>query len=242
MARVLLVEDDPTIRETASLVLERFEFEVTTAADGDAGLAAFQADEPDVALLDIMLPGLDGISLCRRIRESSDIPVVMLTARSDPLDIVAGLEAGADDYVTKPFDGPVLAARLRAVLRRIGRAEESEHERIALGDLEIDVAAMEVTVSGEPVRLTATEARLLIELARNAGIVLDRDTLLQKVWDYEWSGDTRLVDVHVQRLRAKIGSERIETVRGIGYKLPKPGERHELGSRRERCAGGSRWP
>jgi DNA-binding response OmpR family regulator len=222
MARVLLVEDDPTIRETASMVLERFEFEVATAADGDEGLIAFRAAEPDVALLDIMLPGLDGISLCRRIRESSDIPVVMLTARSDPLDVVAGLEAGADDYVTKPFDGPVLAARLRAVLRRVDRAEASEHELIELGDLEIDVAAMEVSVAGERVRLTATEARLLIELARNAGIVLDRDTLLERVWDYEWSGDTRLVDVHVQRLRAKIGSEQIETVRGIGYKLPKP--------------------
>jgi DNA-binding response OmpR family regulator len=146
----------------------------------------------------------------------------MLTARSDPLDIVAGLEAGADDYVTKPFDGPVLAARLRAVLRRAAHTDEPERERMKFGDLEIDVAAMEVTIGGEPVRLTATEARLLIELGRNAGIVLNRDKLLERVWDYEWAGDTRLVDVHVQRLRAKIGSERIETVRGIGYKLPKP--------------------
>jgi DNA-binding response OmpR family regulator len=222
MARVLLVEDDPTIRETASLVLERHGFDVVSAADGEAGLAEFARAEPDVALLDIMLPGLDGVSVCRRIREDSDVPIVMLTARSDPLDIVAGLEAGADDYVTKPFDGPVLAARLRAVLRRTGRTEEPDRERMKFGDLEIDVAGMEVRIGTEPVRLTATEARLLIELGRNAGIVLNRDTLLERVWDYEWAGDTRLVDVHVQRLRAKIGSERIETVRGIGYKLPKP--------------------
>jgi len=220
MARVLLVEDDEAIRETAAMVLERHGFEVSAAADGDAGLAEFERSEPDVALLDIMLPGLDGISLCRRIRETSEVPVVMLTARSDPLDIVAGLEAGADDYVTKPFDGPVLAARLRAVLRRASRGDD-DHDRMAFEGLEIDVDAMEVTVDGEEVRLTATEARLLIELARSAGIVLSRDTLLENVWDYEWSGDTRLVDVHVQRLRAKIGSERIETVRGVGYKLPR---------------------
>ena len=221
MTRVLLVEDDPTIRETATLVLERHGFEVQAAADGVAGLAEFERAEPDIALLDVMLPGLDGVSVCRRIREVSTVPVVMLTARSDPLDIVAGLEAGADDYVTKPFDGPVLAARLRAVLRRAARADEPERELMRFGDLEIDVAAMEVKVGGEPVKLTATEAKLLIELARNAGIVLERDTLLDRVWDYEWAGDTRLVDVHVQRLRAKIGAERIETVRGIGYKLPK---------------------
>ena len=221
MARVLLVEDDEAIRETASMVLERHGFEVTSAPDGDAGLAEFERSEPDVALLDIMLPGLDGISLCRRIRETSEVPVVMLTARSDPLDVVAGLEAGADDYVTKPFDGPVLAARIRAVLRRAAGAGEPERDRMSFSGREIDVDAMEVSVDGEPVRLTATEARLLIELARNAGIVLSRDTLLENVWDYEWSGDTRLVDVHVQRLRAKIGSERIETVRGVGYKLPK---------------------
>jgi DNA-binding response OmpR family regulator len=222
--RVLLVEDDPTIRETATLVLERHGFEVRSAADGAAGLDEFERDEPDVALLDIMLPGLDGVSVCRRIRELSTVPVVMLTARSDPLDIVAGLEAGADDYVTKPFDGPVLAARLRAVLRRAARGDEPDRERMRFGDLEIDVAAMEVRVGGEPVKLTATEARLLIELGRNAGIVLERDTLLDRVWEYEWAGDTRLVDVHVQRLRAKIGAERIETVRGVGYKLPKPQE------------------
>ena len=218
--RVLLVEDDPAIRETASLVLERHGFEVSSAADGETGLAEFERSEPDVALLDVMLPGIDGVSVCRRIRETSELPVVMLTARSDPLDVVAGLEAGADDYVTKPFDGPVLAARLRAVLRRAAREPDRERERMTFGGLEIDVDAMEVKVDGEPVRLTATEARLLIELGRNVGIVLSRDTLLERVWDYQWSGDTRLVDVHVQRLRAKIGAERIETVRGIGYKLP----------------------
>ena len=217
---VLFVEDDPAIRETTALLLESLGFEVTSAENGQSGIDAFRAQPPDVALLDVMLPRVDGITVTRLIRAESATPVVLLSARGDPLDVVAGLEAGADDYVAKPFDGPVLAARLRAVLRRARReAGQVDGDRIVVGELEIDVAGMTARVRGAEARLTTTEARLLIELARSAGVVLDRDTLLDRVWDYKWGGDTRLVDVHIQRLRAKIGAERIATVRGVGYKL-----------------------
>lgn len=219
-ARVLLVEDDPAIRETTAMLLSELGFAVAVAADGQAGLDAFRASPPDVALLDVMLPRIDGISLTRAIRDAGTTPVVLVSARDDPLDVVAGLEAGADDYVTKPFDGPVLAARLRAVLRRAGIAAGSGGDGLLrFGELEVDPAGMTARVAGEPVRLTATEARLLTELGRNPGIVLSRDQLLESVWGYEWGGDTRLVDVHIQRLRAKIGAAWIETVRGAGYKL-----------------------
>jgi DNA-binding response OmpR family regulator len=217
MHSILLVEDDATIREATARSLERDGFHVETAPDGQAGLAAFRARPPDAALLDVMLPRLDGVSLCRAIRAESAVPVVMLSARSDAVDVVLGLEAGADDYVAKPFDPPVLAARLRAVLRRATRLEGASVLRF--DGLEIDTAGMVVRVADQEVALSPTEYRLLVELARNAGIVLDRDTLLRDVWDYSWSGDTRLVDVAVQRLRAKVGRERIETVRGTGYKL-----------------------
>jgi DNA-binding response OmpR family regulator len=216
---VLFVEDDPAIRETTSLLLESLGFTVRTAANGQSGIDSFREQEPDVVLLDVMLPRIDGITLTRLVRVQSDAPVVLLSARGGPLDVVAGLEAGADDYVPKPFDGPVLAARLRAVLRRARREADNGAERIVLGELEVDIPGMAARVDGADVRLTATEARLLIELARNAGIVLDRDALLERVWDYRWGGDTRLVDVHIQRLRAKIGPDRIGTVRGVGYKL-----------------------
>jgi DNA-binding response OmpR family regulator len=217
MHSILLVEDDRTIRDATALSLERDGFEVETAADGIAGLAAFHARRPNLALLDVMLPGLDGVSLCRAIRAESSVPVVMLSARSDPVDVVLGLEAGADDYVAKPFDPPVLAARLRAVLRRAAPASRPAVKRF--GDLEIDTDGMVVRVGGDVVALSPIEYRLLLELARNTGIVLTRDTLLENVWDYSWAGDTRLVDVAVQRLRAKVGRDRIETVRGAGYKL-----------------------
>jgi DNA-binding response OmpR family regulator len=164
-----------------------------------------------------MLPGVDGVSVCRSIRERSVVPIVMLTARTDPVDVVLGLEAGADDYVTKPFEPAILAARLRAVLRRVARHDASPVLRA--GELEIDRGGMEVRISGAPVALTPTEYRLLLELAENRGTVLSRERLLEDVWGYVWSGDTRLVDMHVGRLRAKIGADAIETVRGAGYKL-----------------------
>ncbi|MEV3856798.1 two-component system response regulator CseB [Streptomyces sp. NPDC050095] len=230
---VLFVEDDDVIREATQLALERDGFVVTAMPDGLAGLEAFRADRPDIALLDVMVPGLDGVSLCRRIRDESTVPVIMLSARADSIDVVLGLEAGADDYVTKPFDGAVLVARIRAVLRRFGHAggpsaagsgatEEAPSAAggvLNFGDLEIDTEGMEVRKDGAPVALTPTEMRLLLEFSSAPGTVLSRDKLLERVWDYGWGGDTRVVDVHVQRLRTKIGQDRIETVRGFGYKL-----------------------
>ncbi|MCX3058436.1 two-component system response regulator CseB [Streptomyces beihaiensis] len=230
---VLFVEDDDVIREATQLALERDGFVVTAMPDGLSGLEAFRADRPDIALLDVMVPGLDGVSLCRRIRDESTVPVIMLSARADSIDVVLGLEAGADDYVTKPFDGAVLVARIRAVLRRFGHAggpsasgsgaaEEPAAPAggvLRFGDLEIDTEGMEVRRAGAPVALTPTEMRLLLEFSSAPGTVLSRDKLLERVWDYGWGGDTRVVDVHVQRLRTKIGQDRIETVRGFGYKL-----------------------
>ncbi|GAA0654577.1 two-component system response regulator CseB [Streptomyces thermocarboxydovorans] len=224
---VLFVEDDDVIREATQLALERDGFAVTAMPDGLSGLEAFRANQPDIALLDVMVPGLDGVSLCRRIRDESMVPVIMLSARADSIDVVLGLEAGADDYVTKPFDGAVLVARIRAVLRRFERAGGGREARdaaddggvLAFGELEIDTEGMEVRRAGEPVALTPTEMRLLLEFSSAPGTVLSRDKLLERVWEYGWGGDTRVVDVHVQRLRTKIGQDRIETVRGFGYKL-----------------------
>lgn len=231
---VLFVEDDDVIREATQLALERDGFEVTAVPDGLAGLEAFRSDRPDIALLDVMVPGLDGVSLCRRIRDESTVPVIMLSARADSIDVVLGLEAGADDYVTKPFDGAVLVARIRAVLRRFGHAGGATGAGggvrgdsagqvpggvLRFGDLEIDTEGMEVRRGGVTVALTPTEMRLLLEFSTAPGTVLSRDRLLERVWDYGWGGDTRVVDVHVQRLRTKIGQDRIETVRGFGYKL-----------------------
>ncbi|MFE7613736.1 two-component system response regulator CseB [Streptomyces celluloflavus] len=229
---VLFVEDDDVIREATQLALERDGFVVTAMPDGLAGLEAFRADRPDIALLDVMVPGLDGVSLCRRIRDESTVPVIMLSARADSIDVVLGLEAGADDYVTKPFDGAVLVARIRAVLRRFGHASGPDgagggaadadvpaEAVLRFGDLEVDTEGMEVRKGGVNVALTPTEMRLLLEFSNAPGTVLSRDRLLERVWDYGWGGDTRVVDVHVQRLRGKIGQDRIETVRGFGYKL-----------------------
>ncbi|MFF1561400.1 two-component system response regulator CseB [Streptomyces sp. NPDC058279] len=229
---VLFVEDDDVIREATTLALERDGFVVTAMPDGLAGLESFRADRPDIALLDVMVPGMDGVSLCRRIRDESTVPVIMLSARADSIDVVLGLEAGADDYVTKPFDGSVLVARIRAVLRRFGHAngvhgggpgsegaDAGERGVLTFGDLEVDTEGMEVRKAGAPVALTPTEMRLLLEFSSAPGTVLSRDRLLERVWDYDWGGDTRVVDVHVQRLRTKIGQDRIETVRGFGYKL-----------------------
>lgn len=218
---VLLVEDDEVIREATAMALERYGYRVETAADGLAGRAAFRQLRPDVVLLDVNLPFLDGFSLCRAIREQDDTPVIMLTARNDGVDIVQGLEAGADDYLAKPFEVMVLVARIRAVLRR-AKPPAAAHEVTTVGGLVVDHDALEVTVDGQVVQLTPTELRLLLELVSEVGFVVSRDALLTRVWDYPSGGDSRVVDVHMQRLRTKVGKDRIETVRGFGYKLLKP--------------------
>ncbi|MGP8300119.1 two-component system response regulator CseB [Streptomyces inhibens] len=223
MTDVLLVEDDPLLREATQLSLERYGYQVRTASDGLAGLARFRDRAPDVAVLDVMLPHLDGVSLVRRIREVSRLPVLMVSARTDPVDVVLGLEAGADDYITKPYDIPVLLARIRAALRRTTdftqHTPQGEETLLRFGDITLNTASMEVHRAGRLLELTPTERRLVLEFAAQPGVVLSRITLLERVWDYAWGGDTRVVDVHVQRLRAKIGRDRVVTVRGFGYKL-----------------------
>ena len=220
--RILLVEDDPSIREVTAIGLEAASFHVTTAADGVEGIERFKADPFDLVLLDVMLPRLDGYEVCRQIRRTSTVPVVMLTARADTMDVVVGLEAGADDYVRKPFEVPELIARIRAALRRAG-ASAGETNELSLGAIAIDVAGRVASRAGQPISLTRTEFDLLLELVRHAGQVLTRDTLLDRVWGYDYLGDSRLVDVAIQRLRAKIEAdpavpELIQTVRGAGYK------------------------
>ncbi|MFF0413826.1 response regulator [Kitasatospora sp. NPDC004745] len=266
---ILLVEDDEVIREATRMALERYGFPVTTAADGLEGLETFHAVHPDLLLLDVMLPLLDGVGLCRRIREESQLPILMMSARTDPVDVVSGLEAGADDYVVKPFESAVLVARIRTVLRRVRVVPAADTPPPAAQDgpagpaavpvaitpvapvetaappapggtpqvappvappsavrsfdgMQVDTDSMEVRVDGRLVPLTPTELRLLLEFTAAPGIVLERSTLLERVWDYDWGADTRVVDVHVQRLRAKIGAGRIETVRGFGYKFRRP--------------------
>ncbi|MFF0388203.1 two-component system response regulator CseB [Kitasatospora sp. NPDC004615] len=226
--RILLVEDDEVIREATQLALERYGFPVDTAGDGLEGLERFRAAPPDLLLLDVMLPLLDGVGLCRRIREESQLPILMMSARTEPIDVISGLEAGADDYVVKPFEIAVLVARIRTVLRRTGFGPTATAAAAAtapgnsvrvIDDLEVDTDAMEVKVAGRPVPLTPTELRLLLEFTAAPGVLMERQVLLERVWDYSWGADSRVVDVHVQRLRAKIGATRIETVRGFGYKL-----------------------
>jgi two-component system response regulator MtrA len=220
--RILLVEDDPSIREITAIGLGAAGFAVETAEDGVIALERFRAEAFDLVLLDLMLPRLDGYEVARQIRRTSTIPIVMLTARSEAIDVVVGLEAGADDYVRKPFELPELVARVRAALRRAG-ATSPEDATLRLGPLAIDVAGRTVTREGSDVPLTRTEFDLLLELARHPGQVLSRDVLLDRVWGYDYLGDSRLVDVAIQRLRAKVerdpaAPELIQTVRGAGYK------------------------
>jgi len=219
---VLLVEDDPSIREVASLGLEQAGFRVTATGDGRDALTRFRQGPFDLVVLDVMLPSLDGLEVCREIRRESQMPIVMLSARSELHDVVVGLELGADDYVTKPFELPELVARIKAVLRR-STAGPSEGA-ISVAGLEIDPAGFSVRKGGEDVALTATEFRLLLELARRPKQVFTRDLLLELVWNYEYLGDSRLVDVAVQRLRGKIEDDPaqpklIQTVRGVGYRF-----------------------
>jgi|SRR5579862_1058622 len=215
---VLVVEDDRSIREVVQLGLERAGFRVTTATDGPGGLAAFDRAGCDAVVLDLMLPGIDGFEVCRRLRALSRVPILMLTARSDTTDVIVGLELGADDYVTKPFQPGELVARLRAVLRR-SFPEPSELERV--GDVEIDRAGFRATRDGSELPLTPTEFRLLAELSRRPRQVFTRQLLLELVWGYDHLGDSRMVDAAVQRLRAKLSDTAvgIAAVRGVGYRL-----------------------
>ena len=227
-AHILLVEDDPSIREVTALGLRAAGFTVSTAGDGAEGLERWRADAPDLVLLDVMLPRLDGLEVCRAIRREATTPIVMLTARADTIDVVVGLESGADDYVRKPFEMPELVARLRAALRRRGRDEDPSVERlIQLGPLRIDLAGRTVERDGREVPLTRTEFDLLADLASRPGQVFTRDVLLDHVWGYDYLGDSRLVDVAIGRLRAKVEADPAEpalilTVRGAGYKAARP--------------------
>ena len=220
-SRILVVDDDIALAEMIGIVLQAEGFEVVDCADGAQALDVFHQVTPDLVLLDLMLPGMDGIEICRLIRRESDVPVVMLTARSDTADVVAGLEAGADDYVPKPFKPKELVARVRARLR--GREDAQVEEGLSLQDLSIDVAGHIVKREGRVIALTPLEFDLLVTLARAPWKVFSREELLEQVWGYRHAADTRLVNVHVQRLRSKIERdperpELVVTVRGVGYR------------------------
>ena len=221
--RILAVEDDERIRTAVKMALEDEGWVVEEAETGEDALEAFARRPTDVVLIDIMLPGVDGFEVCRSIRRTSDVPIVMVTARADTHDVVAGLEAGADDYLTKPFAPKELSARIRALMRR-ARKPESGNTTMRFGDLEITPDAGVVRRAGTELHLTKTEFRLLCELASSPGRVFSREVLLERVWGYGYFGDGRLVDVHVRRLRTKIEADpanprHVATVRGLGYKL-----------------------
>jgi DNA-binding response OmpR family regulator len=222
-ARILAVEDDTRIRAVIRLALEEEGYDVLEAGSAEEALDVFGRSDADVVLVDLMLPGKNGFDLCRELRRTSDVPIIMVTARNDTHDVVAGLEAGADDYVVKPFVVKELAARIRSSLRR-SRRTEAGNERLVFGNLEIRPDAGVVILDGEEASLTKTEFRLLCELAQHAGMVLSREQLLERVWNYDYFGDTRVVDAHIRRLRTKVERdpsepEHIVTVRGLGYRM-----------------------
>jgi DNA-binding response OmpR family regulator len=221
--RILAVEDDERIRTAVKMALEDEGWVVDESDTGEDALDKFTTDPADVVLIDIMLPGIDGFEVCRSIRRTSDVPIVMVTARADTHDVVAGLEAGADDYLTKPFAPKELSARIRALLRR-ARTADPAVSHLKFGDLEIVPEEGVVRREGEEIHLTKTEFRLLVELASSPGRVFSREVLLERVWGYGYFGDGRLVDVHIRRLRTKIETDpanprHVVTVRGLGYKL-----------------------
>jgi DNA-binding response OmpR family regulator len=218
MPTVLVVDDEPLVRDVVARYLRRDGYDTVEAGDGDTARALIEDDPPELVVLDLMLPGTDGLALCRWIRARGDLPVIMLTARGEEADRIVGLDLGADDYVTKPFSPRELVARVRTVLRRATPAETLP-ERLAHGELELDAAAREVRRDGARLRLTAKEFDLLWFLAAHPGRVFSREQLMRRVWGYEAAVDTGTVTVHVRRLRTKVGEDRLETVWGVGYRF-----------------------
>lgn len=218
--KVLVVDDDPTIRDLASTVLQREGYTVLTARDGEEGLARARAEKPALVVLDLMLPKLDGFEVCRILREESEIPIMMLTARGDDVDKVVGLEIGADDYLTKPFNPREMVARVKAIIRRSGRKERPKTV-LKAGTLVIDRARREVRRGDRPLALRSKEFDLLVTFMEHPGLVLKREQLLSEVWGFDVPGETRTVDVHVNHLRRRIQDSgvTIETLRGVGYKF-----------------------
>jgi len=224
--RILVVDDDDNVRFLVSAYLEREGYLVASAADGAEALRQFAAFQPEVLILDLMLPGIGGLEVAKRVRASREIPILMLTARGEEEDVLAGFDAGADDYLTKPFSPKVLVARVEAILRRVGVTPEEGDGPIVRDGLVLDGRSREVTVDGRPVELTTLEFDLLQVLAEHPGWVYSRELLLERVWGYEYLGDSRVVDVHVANLRKKIGDDSssprfIATIRGVGYKFRK---------------------
>jgi DNA-binding response OmpR family regulator len=224
MPKILIVEDEATVRDTLALNLRAEGFETLTAADGAAGLKLAREQAPDLVILDLMLPELDGLSVCRMLRRDSNVPIIMLTARGTEMDKIAGLETGADDYVVKPFSLGELLARVRANLRRAGSEPRAPETRLQAGDLALDLLARKASLGPSELKLSYREFELLAELMRNQGAVLTRDLLLTRVWGYDYVGDSHTVDVHVRWLREKIEADpsnpqRITTVRGVGYRF-----------------------
>ncbi|MCR8676157.1 response regulator transcription factor [Micrococcus sp. HG099] len=224
MSRILIVEDEESFSDPLSYLLEKEGFEVAVAADGNEALGVFERDGADLILLDLMLPGMSGTEVCRQVRQRSNVPVIMLTAKDSEIDKVVGLELGADDYVTKPYSSRELVARVRAVLRRQGEPEELASATLGAGPVRMDVERHVVSVDGEQVSLPLKEFELLEMLLRNAGRVLTRGQLIDRVWGSDYVGDTKTLDVHVKRLRSKIEPDpssprHLVTVRGLGYKF-----------------------
>ncbi|UCH42176.1 MAG: response regulator transcription factor [Dehalococcoidales bacterium] len=220
MPRIMVVDDEPNIIELARLYLEREGYQVEGVADGQVALSRLGDVNPDLVVLDVMLPDIDGFEVCRQLRTKSDVPILMLTARREDIDKILGLEMGADDYLTKPFNPRELVARVKAILRRY-QAGVQASDIIDIGRLRVDLSRHEATVDGQSVKLRTKEFALLVTLAQNVEMVLTREKLLELVWGYDYYGETRTVDVHVNHLRDKIGGSgtQIETVRGVGYKM-----------------------
>ncbi|MFO8035201.1 MAG: response regulator transcription factor [Anaerolineales bacterium] len=225
--KILLIDDEPSILELVTAYLEQEGFDYHTALDGPTGLELARSYEPDLIVLDIMLPGMDGIELLTRLRRRSDVYVIMLTAKGEETDKIVGLSVGADDYLTKPFSPRELMARIKAALRRIRQQTAPDQANVlAFDGLRINKDSRKVWVEGEHVDLTATEFDLLLALAEHRGMVLSRDQLLDKIWGHDYYGEIRVVDVHIGHIRQKIGEEYIATVRGVGYRFE--GERDEI--------------